>query len=375
MHEPVTINGSAGGGQMLRNAVALSAVSGHAVRVVNIRGARPQPGLRPQHLMAVRAVAEVCNAALVGAEIGSREIEFRPGEIASKTGLRLDVGTAGSVLLVLQSLVPALGFAGSHSDLTVIGGTDVPFAPPFDHFAKVFLPALAEIGPRVEATLVCRGFYPKGGGEVRVRVQPSASLVGQELVSCPVRFFNWLERGGVRAVQGKSYSQGLPAHVAERMRDAAVSALREGMAGDKLLPNPVAQTEIDLEIVPKGPSEGCGIVLWAGCEGGRRFGGSALGRRGKRAEEVGAEAAHALLAELAGEWAVESHLADQMIVWMALADGPSEFTTRRLTDHIRNAAIVAEAITGVSFTLEEGAPARVRCDPPDAAGRGGAPQR
>jgi len=107
MHEPVTINGSSGGGQMLRNAVALSAVSGHAVRVVNIRGARSQPGLRPQHLMAVRAVAEVCNAALVGAEIGSREIEFHPGEIASKTGLRLDVGTAGSVLLVLQSLLPA----------------------------------------------------------------------------------------------------------------------------------------------------------------------------------------------------------------------------------------------------------------------------
>ena len=365
MTEPITIDGSAGGGQMLRNAVALSAVSGHAVRVVNIRGARPQPGLRPQHLMAVRAVAEVCNAALVGAEIGSREIEFHPGEIASKTGLRLDVGTAGSVLLVLQSLVPALGFAGSHSDLTVIGGTDVPFAPPFDHFAKVFLPALAEIGPRVEATLVCRGFYPKGGGEVRVRVQPSASLVGQELVSCPVRFFNWLERGSVRAVQGKSYSQGLPAHIVERMRDAAVNVLAG--AGHR--------AEIDLEIVPKGPSEGCGIVLWAECEGGRRFGGSALGRRGKRAEEVGAEAAHALLAELAGEWAVESHLADQMIVWMALADGPSEFTTRRLTDHIRNAAIVAEAITGVSFTLEDGYPARVRCDPPDAAGRGGAPQR
>jgi RNA 3'-terminal phosphate cyclase (ATP) len=355
MTEPITIDGSAGGGQMLRNAVALSAVSGRAVRVVNIRGARPQPGLQPQHLMAVRAVAEVCNAALVGAEIGSREIEFHPGEIASKTGLRLDVGTAGSVLLVLQSLVPALGFAGSHSDLTVIGGTDVPFAPPFDHFAKVFLPALAEIGPRVEATLVCRGFYPKGGGEVHVRVEPSECF----------RSFKWPKRGAVLRVKGKSYSQGLPAYIVERMRDAAVNVLAG--AGHR--------AEIDLEIVPKGPSEGCGIVLWAGCEGGGRFGGSALGRRGKRAEEVGAEAAHALLAELAGEWAVESHLADQMIVWMALADGPSEFTTRRLTDHIRNAAIVAEAITGVSFTLEDGYPARVRCDPPDAAGRGGAPQR
>ncbi len=355
MIEPITIDGSAGGGQMLRNAVALSAVTGRAVCVTNIRGARPQPGLRPQHLMAVRAVAGVCGATLRGAEIGSREIEFRPGEIASVTGLRLDIGTAGSVLLVLQSLLPALAFARAPSELTLIGGTDVPFAPPFEHFAQIFLPALAEIGPRVEVTLVRRGFYPKGGGEVHI-------TVGQERVSCPVRFFNWLERGNVATINGRSYSQGLPAHIAERMRDTAVNVLAG--AGHR--------AEVELEIVPKGPSEGCGIVLWAECSGGSRLAGSSLGRRGKRAEEVGREAAHELLQELESGAAVESHLADQMIVWMALADGPSEFTTRRITDHVRNAVIVAEAMAGAQFTLEEGRPTRVRCAPPKT-GRGNAP--
>jgi RNA 3'-terminal phosphate cyclase (ATP) len=115
-------------------------------------------------------------------------------------------------------------------------------------------------------------------------------------------------------------------------------------------------------MLESGPGEGCGIVLWAECEGGRRFAGSALGRRGKRAEEVGREAAHSLLSELAGDWAVETHLADQLIVWMALADGPSEFTTAKLTDHVRNAVIVAEAIAGARFALEEGRPARVKCE-------------
>ncbi len=362
MGEPTTINGSAGGGQMLRNAVALSAVTGNPVRVTNIRGARPQPGLRPQHLLAVRAVAEVCGAELTGAEIGSREIGFRPGAIAAKQGWRLDVGTAGSTMLILQSLLPALACAGAASDVTLIGGTDVPFAPPFDHFAQVFLPALAEIGVRVDVRLVRRGFYPKGGGEIGV------SIVGQERVSCPVRAFTWTDRGRLLGIRGISYSRGLPSHIAERMRGAALEALTRGRAGDTLLPHAM----IELDVVEAGPSVGCGIFLWAECEGGRRFSGSALGRRGNRAEEVGREAAEALLIEAVREPAeglpyegpaAESHLADQMIVWMALADGPSEFTTRRLTDHLRNAVAVAEAIAGAHFTLEEGTPSRVKCEP------------
>ncbi len=351
MAELVVIDGSEGGGQMLRNAVALSAVSGRPVRVANIRGARPKPGLRPQHLTAIRAAAEACGAGLAGAEIGSREIEFRPGEIRPRTDWRFDVGTAGSLMLVLQCLLPALACAQTQSQITLIGGTDVPFAPPFDYFQEVFLPALAELGPRVDARLARRGFYPKGGGEVEVRVTPAEAI----------RPITWSERGRVTDIRGRAYSLGLPAHIVERMRKAALRTL--AAAGHQ-------EPEIDSEVLPRGRSEGCGIVLWAECEGGRRLGASALGRRGRRAEEVGEEAARALLDELESGGAVDSRLADQMIVWMAIADGPSELTTSRLTDHILSSVEVAEAVVGARFSLEEGPPALVRCHPVPVARKG-----
>ena len=331
---------------MLRNAVALSAVSGRPVRVTKIRGARPQPGLRPQHLTAVRAAAEACGAELVGAEIGSCEVEFRPGGVRAQREWRLDVGTAGSLMLVLQCLLPALARAPSASRMTLIGGTDVPFAPPFDYFEQVFLPTLAEMGPRVEARLIGRGFYPKGGGEVEVAVTPAPAI----------RPVSWCERGPMTRIAGRAYSLGLPGHIVERMRKAALDVLAR--AGHR-------EAEIEAEVIARGKSEGCGIVLWAECEGGRHVGGSALGRRGKRAEEVGEEAAQYLVSEVESGGAVDSRLADQMIVWMAIADGFSELTTSRLTDHIRSAVEVTEAVVGARFSLEEGPPARVRCDPQD----------
>ena len=352
MTDPVVIDGAVGGGQMLRSAVALSAVRGRPVRVENIRGARPKPGLRPQHLLALNAVARACSAELAGAEIGSRDIEFRPGQIVPQTDQRLDVGTAGSVTLILQCLLPALAAAPAGSRSTLVGGTDVPFAPPFDYFAHVFVPALAALGPRVNSTLGRRGFYPKGGGEIEVVVEPSGAIEP----------FTWGHRRPVVHVRGRSYSQGLPGHIVSRMRKAALAVL--DAAG-------YSSAEIAEEIAQRGPSEGCGIVLWAECEGGGRLGASALGRRGTRAEQVGEEAARALVAELHPSGAVDSHLADQMIVWMALAEAPCELTTSRLTDHIRAAANVAGAIAGARFSFDEGPPARVRCEPaPGGFGKG-----
>jgi RNA 3'-terminal phosphate cyclase (ATP) len=344
MENVVVIDGSQGGGQMLRNAVALSAVSGRPVRVQNIRGARPKPGLRPQHLAAVRAAAAACGADLIGAELGSLEIEFHPGGVPTSDQWTLDVGTAGSLMLVLQCLLPALACASTESRMTLIGGTDVPFAPPFDYLQEVLVPALAELGPRVEARLVRRGFYPKGGGEVGVTVHPAEAM----------RAICWRERGAVTRITGRAYSQGLPGHIVERMGKSALAGLSAGGHGN---------AHIESEVVARGRSEGCGIVLWAECEGGARIGASALGRRGKRAEEVGEEAASALLSELDSGGAVDNRLADQMIVWMAIADGPSEVTTSRLTDHIRSAAEVAQMIVGARFAMDEGPPARVKCVP------------
>lgn len=354
MADLVVIDGLAGGGQMVRNAAALSAVSGRPVRVENIRGARPRPGLRPQHLMAVKAAAHACSGRLTGAEIGSREIELHPGALEAPGQWAVDVGTAGSLMLVLQCVLPALACAPAESRMTLIGGTDVPFAPPFDHFREVFLPAVAALGPRVEVRLVRRGFYPKGGGEVEVMVAPAGAI----------RAVSWCERGAVSHIAGRAYSLGLPGHIVERMRKAALDTLARAGHGD---------AQIKSEVVARGRSEGCGIVLWADCEGGRRIGASALGRRGKRAEEVGEEAARALVEELEAGGAVDRRLADQMIVWIALADGPSELTTSGLTDHIRSAVEVAEAVVGARFSLREGPPASVRCDPLAVGERADAP--
>lgn len=344
MLEPVVIDGSAGGGQMLRNAVALSAVTGRPLRVENVRGARPRPGLRPQHVSAVQALARACGAEVVGAEIGSRELEFRPGRVEAQSACGTDVGTAGSLTLVLQCLLPPLARTSGESTLTLIGGTDVPFAPPLDYFAEVFAPALAELGPRVEVELDARGFYPAGGGRIRVRLAPPAAIRG----------VRWSDRGPLRWVRGRAFSAGLPGHIVERMRAAAL---------DTLGAEHIRDAEIELEAGPRGGGEGCGITLWAECEGGRRFGGSALSRPGKPAERVGQEAARALVKELRAPGALDSHLADQMVVWLAVAEGPSEFTTGEASEHLRSAVEVARAVAGATFVIEGERPARVVCEP------------
>ena len=196
---------------MLRNATALAAVTGRPVRVVNIRGGRSQPGLRPQHLLGLRALAEICRGELSGAEIGSTEIALLPGDLRAHTDWRLDVGTAGSVTLLLQSLLPALSHAPAASSLTLIGGTDVPFSPPIDYVLHTLLPALRTMGVEAEVELIRRGFYPKGGGEVHARVRPCEALRGVA----------WTERARVIRARGRAYSQGLPAHIVPRLSEAA----------------------------------------------------------------------------------------------------------------------------------------------------------
>ncbi len=339
-----TINAAPGGGQMLRNAVALAAVSGRPVRVTNIRAGRPTPGLRPQHLLGLRAVAEVCQGELTGDALGSAEITFLPQAITHRADWRLDVGTAGSISLLLQSLLPALTHAPGETTLTLIGGTDVPFSPPFDYLNATLLAALRQMGVAVDLELVRRGFYPKGGGEVRAHLRPAARLQG----------FTPPERRKITRVRGRAFSQSLPEHIAERMRQSASLAL--GHAG-------YGRAEIELEVTPSGPSTGCGIALWAETSAGLTLGGNALGERGKPAERVGEEAAKMLLKEIKGEGAVDSHLADQLLVWAALADGPSEFATSRITDHLTAAAHVAQAMVGAQISFDAGPPVRVRCQP------------
>ena len=336
----LTVDGSEGGGQILRTAVALSAIGGRPVRVANIRAARPKPGLQPQHLLGERAIADLCAAQLKGAELNSTEIEFIPGPLSAREHLTLDVGTAGSVTLLLQSLLPCLAAAGGERRLILRGGTNVPFSPPVDYVRGVLIPALGEMGVSVEVDIVRRGFYPRGGGEVRVAVRAQGAL----------RPIVRMERGALERIRGLVYSCRLPAHVPERISRAAASILKR--AGYD------ASIEGDLDTPSGGP--GCGIILLAECERAM-LAADALGEIRKSAEKVGEEAAQRLVEEIESGAAVDGHLADQLAVWAALAQGESRYLASRATAHLKSAAAVTEEMLGAGFTITGDAPAVVAC--------------
>ena len=201
------IDGSSGegGGQILRTSLALSLVTGQPFRIARIRAGRKSPGLLRQHLTAVNAAAEIADAEVSGATMGSRELTFSPGPIRAGH-YKFEIGTAGSATLVLQTILPALVVAGASSELMLGGGTHNPFAPPFDFLARAFLPLLGRMGARVEARLERPGFYPAGGGKFRVQIQPAARLEP----------LNLLSRGEVRARRATAMVANLPHRIAER---------------------------------------------------------------------------------------------------------------------------------------------------------------
>src|SRR5438094_5669890 len=194
-----------GGGQVLRTAVALAAVLSKEIHVFNIRAGRAEPGLRPQHMTGVKAAAELCSANLQGLEDGASEFVFRPGELRAGT-FRFDVGTAGSVTLVLQTLMPILAFAPGPVQLEIAGGTDVKWSPPIDYVRLITLPILKKIGYQGELELARRGHYPKGGGLVKFSTRGPSKL--QPLIG--------EKPGSVSKIYGISHAVALPRHVAER---------------------------------------------------------------------------------------------------------------------------------------------------------------
>lgn len=211
-HEPggddfLAIDGSAGegGGQILRSSLSLSLVTGRPFRLFNIRARRQRPGLQAQHLAAVRAALAIGQAEVRGNNANSRELTFRPAMVAPGD-YAFDVGTAGSALLVLQTVLPPLLTASGPSTLLIEGGTHNPLAPPFEFIERTFLPLVERMGPRVQAKLDRAGFYPAGGGKIRVTIQPRPTLARFDL---PERV-EWRHRRAVALVAN------LPRHVAER---------------------------------------------------------------------------------------------------------------------------------------------------------------
>jgi RNA 3'-terminal phosphate cyclase (ATP) len=289
-----------GGGQLVRTAVALSALTGEGVTIARVRAGRKTPGLRPQHLAAIRAVAGCCDAAVEGLAIGSDRLVFSPGPVR-RADQHIEVGTGGGIPLVLQAWLPVALEAGGA--ITVVGGTEVPLGPTIDFVDRVLFRFLRAHGARVSLEVRRRGYVPEGGGEVRVAVEPSRLAL--------------LDPARVPAESGiVSAAANLPPHVPGRQLDAARRALGPVVG-------PLDGAVVDLR---EGPSTGSSITCWAGLKAG-----SALGCRGVPAERVGRAAADALLAEHALPGEVDRHLADQLLVYLARCGG--SFTATACTPH------------------------------------------
>lgn len=352
----VVLDGShgEGGGQILRTALSLSMMTARAFRLVSIRAGRRNPGLLPQHLSAVRAAAAISAAEVSGDRLGSDELSFAPRRSATGGAYAFDVaqaaerGSAGSVTLVLQTLVVPLALADAASKLVVRGGTHVEWSPPFDDFAHAYLPALRQMGFRVDAELTRWGWYPVGGGEVVCTIAGRSPGHRAGAWPCPLRA---LERGPLRRIRGRAVAANLPAHIPQRMADRARASLADLGAPVDIEPQ---------RVVAACP--GAGIFLVADYEPlAASF--SAYGQLGRPSEAVAEQAAGALREHHASAAAVELHLADQLLLPLSIAASPSEFTVSRPTGHLMTNAWTIGQFGIAAISIEEGAPCRVRVEP------------
>ncbi len=325
--KPLQLDGSTGGGQMLRTALSLAMITGTPFRMTNIRGKRPRPGLMRQHLTCVKAACEISGGTADGAEPGSTEIVFRAGKIRSGS-YQFAIGTAGSTGLLLQTLLPALWRVDGPSELRLEGGTHNPLAPPFEFLDCVFLPALSAMGAEASITLAGTGFAPAGGGAIECRIEPCAEFSPLDL--------------SARAEQDETrirvITRHLPLSIAGRMLDAAL----------EILPCKDAAVET------REPGPGAGICCLVECSfGTTRELTSSFGEQGVAAERVGQRAAK-LMRDFIGSGApVGRCLADQLLLPMALA-GKGRIVTMSPDIHVPTNIAVIEKFLPVKFGIRDG---------------------
>lgn len=320
-----------GGGQILRTSLSLATITRQSLKLVNIRGGRKKPGLRPQHLTAVQACASVCGAKVAGAKLGEKKLTFTPGEIRPGS-YEFHIGTAGAATLVLQTILPPLSMANGVSSLVVRGGTHVPWSPPYHYVAQVFVPTIDRLGFKCEPQINRWGWYPKGGGEIQVRLEPHN----------PFESFNLDQPFELRRITGISASSRLPEHIRVRQKGQLQARLQK--AG--------IQAEIELlDIRAQNP----GTLVFICAQGKDSVAGfSSLGARGKRAEQVADEAADALFHFLESKVALDHHLADQILIYLATTPGKHQFTTSKVTQHLLTNAWVIEKFLPVQFEIRGG---------------------
>eukprot|EP00794_Sanderia_malayensis_P007830 gene7830-8680_t len=324
-----------GGGQILRNSIALSCLLKKPITVNNIRGKRSKPGLRPQHLTGTRLVCELCCGTLSGDDVGSTSVTLKP--LSTQAGnYSADTQTAGSVCLLIQVALPCLVFAPGTSVLLLKGGTNAEMAPPIEFFTEILTPILEKFGINITCNIIRRGFFPKGNGEVELTVNPVKQLSA----------INLTEFGRLGSIRGTSFVAGaLPIKVAKIMTREATRVLRE------VFPSVPIQLNSHQFAARDAFGTGCGIMIIAETTTGCLLSGSALGKKGLPAEQVGALAAEILLRNLQQQACVDEHLQDQLIIFMALATGKSAIKTGPVTLHTQTAIHIAELLTEAKFTV------------------------
>lgn len=349
MNNYITIDGShgEGGGQILRTALSLSLILSKPVEIINIRKGRPKSGLQPQHLTCVNACRDISDAHVEGNEIGSARLRFSP-QVTKSGNFIFNVaekrGSAGSTSLILQTLLPPL-ILGQHTvRLTLMGGTHVPWSPPFHYLKEIFIPVIGRMGCSVRPSIDRWGWYPIGGGIIRAEINPLLhSLLLTPLHILPSQGLRGIRieaRGKLQRIRGLSAVSNLPLAIAERQRSEGLKELK------------ALTVDTDIEVIT-APSPGKGTFFFIVAEyAGIKAGFSALGAIGKPAEEVAQEACRAFFEYHDSNGAVEPHLADQLIPYMALADGPSSFTTTKVTRHLLTNVWTVRQLMDVDIRVE-----------------------
>lgn len=328
--ETVFIDGGfgEGGGQILRTSLALSCITGRPLRIENIRAARRKPGLARQHLVCVQAACQTCAGQSGGAALGSQVLDFKPGPIRSGD-FSFDIGSAGSASLVVQTVLPALFLAGKPSTVTVTGGTHNPWAPPFDFLIETFLPAIASAGFHADCKLLKHGFFPAGGGRIIFTIQPRRNEPNKIIELC--------EAPKEPQIHARIYTAKLPTHIAHRQQ--------------KLL----CQSGLSIktfEHVDVTDSDGPGncIVLRI-CTGKRTTVFTAFGAKGKPSEKVVNEVAGLARDYLSSGAAIDRFLADQLLIYMAIAKAGA-YTTNDLSTHLTTNIETIKKFLPVEFNAE-----------------------
>ncbi|MGC8895599.1 MAG: RNA 3'-terminal phosphate cyclase [Candidatus Bathyarchaeia archaeon] len=331
----IEIDGSqkSGSGTILRLSVALAAILGETLHIYNVRQKRPQPGLRPQHLEAVLTAAKLCDAELEGAELNSRELWFKPKKVRGGT-VEAEIGTAGSIPMLLMTVMPICIFAENTVHLRVSkGGTDVSNSPTINYMRFVLLPMLKRMGVNTTLTVNRYGYYPKGMGEVAITVEPCKNLKPLVLQ----------DFGKIKTIKGVSVCTFLvDRKVAERQAKASNDYLKErGYSAEIQIINDESNP------LQKGSS----LVLWVETDTNAILGADAIGELKKPSETVGREAAEKLYMEISAKPTVDVHLADMLIPYIALAEGNSVYYTRTISDHLETNIWLAEKILNAKFHI------------------------